>query len=299
MRLAPLLPLLAWQPLPSALRCQSTRLSSAPVASSTAWVDLTDEAQRLTDAQTARTVAAVCSEGVLCTQLSADAGGEGAAFTSYAPFVVDDNGCLLTPVPSAEVQANLAASGGAASFHMRAARGGAASGSAVTLIGVAEEHPTDEVLDDQLMRLSKVTGDSVEELAARPWRRIVPARVHLADGVRGVEAWLPASEYAEAEANPLAAATTTLLAKINGQHGPALRRFAAIYAGVQPVSEVEEAELLCVDQLGFDLHVKLGAMAPPTLMRVGFRMPPTNEEEGTSLFMKLFQEAFEREHGSL
>ena len=298
MRLTQLcLPLLAWQPAPPALRCQSARLS-APVASSTAWVDLTDEAQRLTDAQMARTVAAVCSEGVLCTQLSVDAGGEGAAFTSHAPFVVDADGCLLTPMASAEVQTNLAANG-AASFHMRAPRGGAASGSAVTLIGAAEEYPTDEVLDEQLMRLSKATGDSVEELAARPWRRFVPARVHLADGVRGVEAWLPASEYAEAEANPLAAATTTLLGKINGQHGPALRRFAAIYAGVQPASDVAEAELLCVDQLGFDMRVKLGEMAPSTLMRVGFRMPPTNEEEGTSLFMKLFQEAFEREHGSI
>ena len=42
---------------------------------------------------------------------------------------------------------------------------------------------------------------------------------------------------------------------------------------------------------------KLGPQAPSSVMRVGFRMPPGNEEEGTSLFMKLFQEAFEREHG--
>ena len=34
-----------------------------------------------------------------------------------------------------------------------------------------------------------------------------------------------------------------------------------------------------------------------SVMRVGFRVPPANEEEGVSLFMKLFQEAYEREKG--
>ena len=60
---------------------------------------------------------------------------------------------------------------------------------------------------------------------------------------------------------------------------------------------IAEAELLGVDQLGFDLRAKLNAAAPSTVMRIGFRMPPANEEEGISVFMKLFQEAYEREHG--
>ena len=64
-------------------------LATAPSTMSTKWSDLVDEAQRLTDAQAARTVAAVCSDGVLVTRVSAP-GAEGAALSSYAAFVVDE-----------------------------------------------------------------------------------------------------------------------------------------------------------------------------------------------------------------
>jgi hypothetical protein len=43
--------------------------------------------------------------------------------------------------------------------------------------------------------------------------------------------------------------------------------------------------------------LQLGPSAPPSTIRGGFKMPPANAEEGTSLFMKLFQEAYERENG--
>jgi len=127
-----------------------------------------------------------------------------------------------------------------------------------------------------------------------PWRRLVPNRVHLTDAVRQVEAWVAASEYAEAAANPLAPAATKLLAKMNGAHAESLKRFAAVYTGIE-ASQVSGAELLGVDQLGFDLRVT--QIGSSTLTRVGFRLPPANEEEGVSVFMKLFQEAFEREQG--
>ena len=60
---------------------------------------------------------------------------------------------------------------------------------------------------------------------------------------------------------------------------------------------MEAACLLGVDQLGFDLQARLGRGAAPTVTRIGFRLPPANEEEGISVFMKLFQEAYERQHG--
>lgn len=98
------------------------------------------------------------------------------------------------------------------------------------------------------------SGVSAEEIAKRSWRRLVPERVHLKDAVRGVEAWLPVVEYTTAEANPLAPVVTSLLSKINGLHKPALRRFAAVFTGV-PIDDMSEAELLSVDQLGFDMRV--------------------------------------------
>ena len=44
-------------------------------------------------------------------------------------------------------------------------------------------------------------------------------------------------------------------------------------------------------------QAQLGPSAPVSTTRIGFRLPPGNEEEGISVFMKLFQEAYERQNG--
>lgn len=274
-------------------RC-SARGIVAQTQSALKWSDLTDEALRLTDAQAARTVAAVSAEGVLSTRVTLP-GAEGAAFHSYAPFVLDEQGCPLMALTSQEATSNLLKDS-SASFYARAPLGGAAAGSSLTLIGTIEEISVDEVDDASLNTLSKVTGTSVEEVAGRPWRRLKPSLVHLHDAVRSVESWVSLGDYTSAEPNPLAPMAASLLEKINNQHMDALRRFTAVYAGV-PTDSLTEAQLLGVDQLGFDLQATLGPTAPSTVMRIGFRLPPANEEEGISVFMKLFQEAYEREHG--
>ena len=126
--------------------------------------------------------------------------------------------------------------------------------------------------------------------------RLTPERVHVYDAVRSVESWIAPSEYAEAEANPLAPAARVLLEKLNTQHAAALKRFASVYAGV-PAADLSLAEVISIDQMGFDMRMQLGPSAPTTTLRAGFKMPPANAEEGTSVFMKLFQEAYERENG--
>ena len=253
--------------------------------------------RRLTDAQIARTVALVGgAHGVLCSQLAADGAPEdGAPFTCPAPFVVDDDGCPLMPLASAESMSNLR-NNNKATFYARAPPAGAAAGSVVTLIGEVQEVAESDIEDAQLQAASKCAGASTEAVAARPWVRLVPSRVHMFDAVREVEAWVAPADYSAAEPNPLAEASTTLLHKMNTQHAAALRRFAAVYAGV-PADDLAMAELLAVDQMGFDLRVQLGPSAPTSVVRAGFKMPPANEEESTSIFMKLFQEAYEREHG--
>ena len=194
------------------------------------WSDLTEESQRLTEAQTARTVAAVCAEGVLSTVTHAP-GIEGSPFSSYCPLVFDDQGHPLMPIASAETDTNLAKNP-SATLYARAPSGGAASGSGLTLVGAMEKVSVDEVDDASLNRVSTITGRSVEEVAKAAWWRLRAERVHLRDAVREAEGWVPASEYETAEPNPLATAAASLLAKINEQHAPALRRFAAVYAGV-------------------------------------------------------------------
>ena len=249
--------------------------------------------RRLTDASIARTVASVATEGVLCTSL---AGFSDITFPVSVGYLADKSGRIIAPLGSREAASNLAECK-RVSFFAKAPRGGATAESVLTLVGEVESLSVDEdVSDADLKDVSTRTGKTSEELAALPWVRLAPERVHVFDAVRGVEAWVSAGDYAEAEPNPLAPAAQALLEKLNTQHTAALRRFAAVFAGV-PGDEVASAEVLSVDQMGFDLKLQLGPSAPPSLIRAGFKLPPANAEEGTSVFMKLFQEAYERENG--
>ena len=45
-----------------------------------------------------------------------------------------------------------------------------------------------------------------------------PERVHVSDAVRNVQTWVPSSEYAEAEPNPLAEASESLLSKMTSTY---------------------------------------------------------------------------------
>jgi len=248
--------------------------------------------RRLTDASIARTIACVAGEGILCTRLA----GFEDAFPCSVQYFVDKTGRVLLPLSSAEAASNLAECK-RVTFVAKAPRDGAAASSVLTLLGDVEDVKVDEeITDADLKDVSIKSGITVEELASKQWIRLMPERVHVFDAVREVEAWVASSEYSEAEPNPLAPVASTLLTKLNTQHAAALRRFAAFYAGV-PATELTSAEVLSIDQMGFDLRLQLGPTAPPSLVRAGFRMPPANAEEGTSVFMKLFQEAYERENG--
>ena len=183
-----------------------------------------------------------------------------------------------------------------ATFYTKAPADGAAGNSVLTLVGTLEPLPVEAITDYQLGVVSAAAGLTVEAAAAREWVRMSPSQVHVYDAVRENEAWVALSEYTEAEANPLAASVGTLLTKMNKQHHTALKRFAAVYSGV-PIDEIGEAHLVSIDQMGFDMRVQLGPSAPPSTVRAGFKQPPQNEEEGTSVFMKLFQEAYEKQNG--
>jgi len=273
--------------LHAAPRCVQLRAGAATDAWS--WTDLSEEAARPTDAQLSRTVAAVSESGTLSTSLGVD--GEAAIFSHHiGGFIADAAGCPQFPLHSKQAEDSLEVDR-SATLLLRAPSGGAAAGSSVALVGELHELSVDDLSDAELSVVAQASGLDVQTVAGRPWRRLVPARVHLFDAVRDVEAWVPPAEYAGAEANPLSSAFGSLLQKINGQHAASLRRFAACYAGAEAV---RSAEVLGVDQLGFDLRAEIEG-APPAQMRLGFKYPPANEEEGISVFMKLFQEAWERE----
>ena len=88
--------------------------------------------------------------------------------------------------------------------------------------------------------------------------------------------------------------TVTLDGAQDGEVAPHLR---PAYATMAP-SRPSPAHLLTSSLLPAT-HTDTYVHAPAQVRRVGFKMPPQNLEEALSLFMKLFQETYERQQGWL
>jgi len=260
----------------------------------TPWADIVtgEKAQRLTDASAAKTVLTVCSGGTLCTPL-AD-GGSG--FMSHASYVLDDDGFPAFPLADSQATVNLrdAVSKDGTSPVSFFVHGTAST----TLLGHVESFDVTSLSEYTRKLALERSGLSDEALMSAAWRRVVPERVYYTDPIRGSESWVAASDYTAATANPLAGANAELIRRLAARQ-PDLLRVGAAFADVS-VDEVESCEVLGVDQLGFDLRtVTLDGAQDGEVRRVGFKMPPQNQEEALSLFMKLFQEVYERQQGWL
>jgi hypothetical protein len=68
----------------------------------------------------------------------------------------------------------------------------------------------------------------------------------------GVMGWIPASEYGQAQPDPLADAAAEIVQHMNTDHKDALIQLAREFAGV----EAQEAAMTSVDRLGFQVRLK-------------------------------------------
>ncbi|MEO8663213.1 MAG: DUF2470 domain-containing protein [Bryobacteraceae bacterium] len=121
----------------------------------------------------------------------------------------------------------------------------------VTLIGVVKAAPAAEVRDLYLSRYE----------SARYWQdytdfayyRLEVEGVYFIGGF-GVMGWVPATEYAAAAPDPLAAVAPEIIQHMNADHADALRRIAGKDVDEAP----DEASMTAVDRLGFYLRLKTG-----------------------------------------
>jgi len=264
----------------------------------TPWADIVtgEKAQRLTDASAAKTVLTVCSGGTLCTPLAVADGASSVGFMSHASYVLDDDGYPAFPLADSQATVNLrdAVSKDGTSPVSFFVHGTAST----TLLGHVESFDVTSLSEYTRKLALERSGLNDEALVSAVWHRVVPGRVYFTDPISGSESWVAASDYTAATANPLAGANAELIRRLAARQ-PDLLRVGAAFADVS-VDEVESCEVLGVDQLGFDLRtVTLDGAQDGEVRRVGFKMPPQNLEEALSLFMKLFQEVYERQQGWL
>ncbi len=101
----------------------------------------------------------------------------------------------------------------------------------------------------------------------------------------GVMGWVQASDYDQAQPDPLADAATGIIEHMNTDHKDALVLLARTFAGM----EAQEAAMTAVDRLGF--HVRLKTESGMKGARVAFLREVTNPGEARKVLVEMVQQA--------
>jgi putative heme iron utilization protein len=104
----------------------------------------------------------------------------------------------------------------------------------------------------------------------------------------GVMGWVAASDYNQAQADPLADAAAGIIEHMNTDHKDALILLARALAGI----ESQEAAMTSVDRLGF--HVRLKTQDGMKGARIAFLREVSNPGEARKVLVEMVQRARER-----
>jgi heme oxygenase (biliverdin-IX-beta and delta-forming) len=97
--------------------------------------------------------------------------------------------------------------------------------------------------------------------------------------------WVTASEYSQAQSDPLVDHKSGIIQHMNADHQDALILLAKRFAGI----EAQEAEMTSVDRLGF--HLRLKAQDGVHGARIGFLREVTNPTQTREVFVEMVQQA--------
>ena len=101
----------------------------------------------------------------------------------------------------------------------------------------------------------------------------------------GVMGWVAASDYDQAQPDPLADAAAGIVEHMNTDHKDALILLARVFAGM----ESEEAAMTSVDRLGF--HVRLKTQDGMRGARIAFLREVSNPAEARKVLVEMVQRA--------
>lgn len=104
----------------------------------------------------------------------------------------------------------------------------------------------------------------------------------------GVMGWVPASEYDQAQPDPLADAIGEIVQHMNTDHKDALILLAGAFAGI----ESQEAAMTSVDRLGF--HLRLTTPGGMQGARIAFLREASNPAETREVLLEMVQQARQR-----
>jgi putative heme iron utilization protein len=160
--------------------------------------------------------------------------------------------------------------------------------SRVTVVGNVLTIPKAEVPDARQLYLQRYANSKYwvdfEDFA---FYRMDVLDVYYVGGF-GVMGWVLASDYDQAQPDPLADAATGIIEHMNTDHKDALVLLAQAFARI----EAQEAAMTAVDRLGF--HVRLKTQDGMKGARIAFLREVTNPGEARKVLVEMVQQARQR-----
>src|SRR5271165_5536512 len=101
----------------------------------------------------------------------------------------------------------------------------------------------------------------------------------------GVMGWVAASEYSQAQFDPLVEHKSDIMQHMNADHKDALILLAKRFSGI----EAQEAEMTSVDRLGF--HLRLKTQDGVKGIRVAFSQEVSGPAESREVFIEMVRQA--------
>jgi hypothetical protein len=101
----------------------------------------------------------------------------------------------------------------------------------------------------------------------------------------GVMGWVAASEYSQAQPDPLVEHKSDIMQHLNADHKDALTLLAKRFAGI----DAQEAEMTAIDRLGFHLRLKTHDGMKGT--RIAFLREVSNPSQTREAFVEMVKQA--------
>jgi heme iron utilization protein len=211
----------------------------------------------------------------------------GFPFGSLMPYGLDSQGHPIFLISTMAMHTqNLQADPRASLFVTEPDASGDALGSSrVTLIGSALKIPEAELADARAAYLagypdSKYWVDFEDFF----FYRLDVIDVYYVGGF-GVMGWVTASDYSQAQADPLAEHKRDIMQHMNADHKDALILIAKRFAGI----EAQQAEMTAVDRLGFHLRLKTQDGMKGT--RIAFLREVSDPSQTREVFVEMVKQA--------
>lgn len=157
--------------------------------------------------------------------------------------------------------------------------------SRVTLVGNAARIPAPKIPDARALYLERHTNSKYwvdfEDFA---FYHMDVVDVYYVGGF-GVMGWVQASEYTQAQPDPLADSAAAIIEHMNADHKDALVLLARTHSGV----EAQDAAMTAIDRLGF--HVRLKTSDGMKGARIAFLRDVRNPSEARKVLVEMVQQA--------